>query len=160
MLRRLVIGLALAAIAASVPGGALARGGGGGGGGGGGFHGGGGGGFGGGFHGGGFGGPAFHGGSFAAMSGFGGARFAGAPAMAHFAAMPVGHPHFGPGGFHNGRFLYHGRFRRFAPFAVGFGGLYYYDDYYYDDYYYGGCYQLARVPTRYGWRWVQVNVCS
>ena len=44
-----------------------------------------------------------------------------------------------------------------APFAFGFGSPGYdYDYYYYDD----SCYQLGRVPTRYGWRWRRVWVCA
>ncbi len=27
-------------------------------------------------------------------------------------------------------------------------------------YYYDDCYQLRHLPTRYGWRWVRVNVCG
>ncbi|EKS41300.1 MAG: hypothetical protein ACJAVZ_000328 [Afipia broomeae] len=162
MFRKLMIGVAaVAAIVAFAPLDAVARGGHGGGGGGG-FHGGGG--FGGGgFRGGGFSGGGFRGaGSFAAMhgGGFSGPRFAAAPGMARFAAMPGGGARFANAGFHHGRFWHH--HRRFAPFAVGFGFPYYYDNYYYDDYYgYDeGCYQLTQVPTPYGWRWRRVYVCG
>lgn len=51
-------------------------------------------------------------------------------------------------------------FRRFAPFAVGFGlgWPYAYSDYGY--YGYGDCYQLMQVPTPYGWRLRRVYVCG
>jgi hypothetical protein len=163
MLRKIMIGIAAAAaIAAFSPDAALARGGGFGGHGGGGFHGGG---FG-GFHGGGgFRSGGFGGGGFAAMhgGGFSGSRFAAGPGAARFAAMPGGSARFGSAGFRHGHFGHHGRFRHFAPFAVGFGAPYLYNDY--DDGYYAGgyddsCYQLRQVHTRYGWRWRQIDVCS
>jgi hypothetical protein len=87
--------------------------------------------------------------------GFGGARFARVPGGARFAVIRGS-------GFRHG-FHRHG-FRRFAPFAVGLGWPYY-NEYYYDGYYDNypydeGCYDLRRVPTRYGWRWQRVYVCS
>lgn len=152
MFRQIMIGVAAAAaIAAFSPEAALARGGHGGGGFGGG-----------GFHGGGFGGGGFRGGGFAAMRGvgFSGPRFAAGPGVARFAAMPGGGIRFASAGFRHG---HHGRFRFFAPFAVGFGVPYFYNDYY-DGYYASGyddsCYQWSRVHTRYGWRWRQVDVCG
>ena len=157
MFRKIMMGVAAAAaIAACSPDAALARGGFGGGG----FHGGGFGGFhGGGFHSGGF------GGGFAAMRGgsFGGPRLAAGPGVARFAALPGGGARFAGAGFGHGHFGYHGRFRHFVPFAVGFGAPYLYDDYY-DGYYAGGyndsCYQWQRIHTRRGWRWRQVDACS
>jgi hypothetical protein len=66
----------------------------------------------------------------------------------------------GAGFRHGGHFRHHRHFRNFAPFAVGFGVPYYYDNYYYAGYPYDDCYQTMRVPTRYGWRWRQVYVCG
>lgn len=160
MFRKIMLGIAAAAaLAAYSPDAALARGGHGGGG----FHGGGFGGFHGGFGGSGFRGGGFGGSSFAATrgGGFSGSRFAAGPAR--FAAMPGGGTRFANAGFRHGHYGHHGRFRHFAPFAVGFGAPYFYDDYY-DGYYAGGyddsCYQVRRVHTRYGWLWRQVDVCS
>jgi hypothetical protein len=62
--------------------------------------------------------------------------------------------------FHRGHFHHPRHFRNFVPFAVGFGVPYYYDNYYYAGYPYDDCYQTMQVPTRYGWRWRQVYVCS
>jgi hypothetical protein len=45
------------------------------------------------------------------------------------------------------------RDRRFGTFALG-------SDYDYYDYYDDGCYQWGQVPTRFGWRWQRVWVCS
>ena len=87
--------------------------------------------------------------------GFAGARFAAMPG-ARFAGVPGAA--FRGVHFHDGRFFHHRHFRNF--FAVGFGAPYYYDDYYYAGYPYDNCYQTMRVPTRYGWRWRQVYVCS
>jgi hypothetical protein len=66
----------------------------------------------------------------------------------------------GAGFRHGGHFRHHRNFRNFAPFAVGFGVPYYYNDYYYAGYPYDDCYQTMRVPTRYGWRLRQVYVCD
>jgi hypothetical protein len=48
-----------------------------------------------------------------------------------------------------------GRFRG-PRFAFGFYPGYDYNTYSYDD----GCYQWQEVPTRRGWRWLQVWVCD
>lgn len=158
MLKTFMISIAtVAAIAAYSPLDAFARGGGGGGHGGGGHGGGGfhsGGGGGGGFRGGGFSGGGFRGGSFAAIPG-GGMRMGGGFSGARVAAMP-GARFAGvtSAGFRGGHFHHrHHHFRKFI--AVGFGAPYYYASYPYDD-----CYKILRVPTRYGWRWRQVYVCS
>ncbi len=158
---------AIAALNVAAPMAASARGGGGFHGGGGGFHGGGGGfhgggggfhGGGGGFHGGGggFHSGGFHGGFAMAGRGIGGARFAAMPGAGF-------HAGFRSGGFRHANFR-HGNFRHFrhfAPFVVGFGVPYYYDDYsYYAGYPYDDCYRTMRVRTRHGWRWRQVNVCG
>jgi len=64
-------------------------------------------------------------------------------------------------GLHHGPFFHHGHFfhhrHHFRRFAIGFSGP---DSYYDYPYYYDDCYQLRQVPTRYGWRWVRVNVCD
>lgn len=147
MFKKIMIGLAtVVALSAYAPMDAAARGGHGGGGGG--FH------SGGGFHGGGgfrgagtlHGGGTFGGGGRFAMSrvGMGGARFAGI-SSGHFRGNFVHRRH---------------HFRHFAPFAIGFGVPYLYDDYYYSNYPYDDCYRLRRVHTRYGWRWRQIYVCG
>jgi len=85
--------------------------------------------------------------------GFSGSRFAVPSGGARFANV-------GGAGFrHAGHFRHHRHFRNFAPFAIGFG-VPYYNDYYYAGYPYDDCYRTMRVPTRYGWRWRQVYVCS
>jgi hypothetical protein len=64
-------------------------------------------------------------------------------------------------GWHNGIAFRHNRFRRFAPFSVGFFGPYgYWDNPYWDYPYDDGCYQVVRMHTPYGLRWRQVNVCG
>jgi hypothetical protein len=45
-------------------------------------------------------------------------------------------------------------FRGGPAFGFGWGVPYYYD------YGYADCYDWRQVRTRYGWRWVQVNVCA
>jgi hypothetical protein len=90
---------------------------------------------------------------------FGGARFVGPGAR--FAAAPFAPRGMHIAGLHHGPFFHHGHFfhhrHHFRRFAIGFIGPYSYYDY---PYYYDDCYQLRHVPTRYGWRWVRVNVCG
>jgi hypothetical protein len=82
----------------------------------------------------------------------GAGRFAGAP----FAGQRFFGSRFNNFASRNHHFFFrHHHFRNFAffgaPFAVGWGW-----PYYYDDASYGGCWQQAW--TGYGWQWV--NVCN
>ena len=166
MLRKTMVALcAVASLGLLAPDMALARGGGGGG------HGGGGGGFGGARGGGGgFGGfsagvrggsPGFgavavrsgsFGNSFARTTAIGAAGVAGVAGSRWTGSRWAGNPAFRHG-FHHRRF-----------FVAGFGGGFwpYYDDWYDYPYYYdGGCYVVQqRVHTRFGWRFVPVQVCG
>ena len=65
------------------------------------------------------------------------------------------------GGFpRNRNFAQFRRFRNNGAFFA-FGAPYLYDDYYPYSYYSDDdCYVTRRVPTRYGWRYVQVDVCN